>query len=222
MHKNFIVRFWCSLFMIALTATGLLSFHGLPFKIIYGLAVLCSLIELFSFARPLRSPLSFILTILEASLLLASIFIFAHANVKQIIFLLIGACSYDIFAYLIGKIAKHRLFPHSRPFPHISKNKTWEGTLAGLICSFFIIYFLFLLYPPCSPIFYLTGLLALLGDLLESLIKRHFKIKDSNQNLLQSPFFAQLELLVGGDEGHGGYLDRLDSLALASLLLLFI
>ena len=63
---------------------------------------------------------------------------------------------------------------------------------------------------------------ALTGDLFESYLKRQFKVKDSNEILIKNPVFAKLELLVGGSEGHGGFLDRIDSTAFTSAMLLVI
>ncbi len=71
-------------------------------------------------------------------------------------------------------------------------------------------------------IYLLCGPLALAGDLFESYLKRQFKVKDSNEILIKYPFFEKLELLVGGSEGHGGFLDRIDSTAFTSAMLLVI
>ena len=68
----------------------------------------------------------------------------------------------------------------------------------------------------------LSGPLALIGDLFESLLKRKFKVKDSNEILIKNKFFEKLELLVGGSEGHGGFLDRIDSTSFACSILLLI
>ena len=68
----------------------------------------------------------------------------------------------------------------------------------------------------------LCGPLALCGDLFESFLKRQFKVKDSNEILIKYPFFAKLEMLVGGSEGHGGFLDRIDSTVFAASILLVI
>ena len=71
-------------------------------------------------------------------------------------------------------------------------------------------------------LYLLCGPLALAGDLFESYLKRQFKVKDSNEILIKNPVFAKLELLVGGSEGHGGFLDRIDSTAFTSAALLVI
>ena len=68
----------------------------------------------------------------------------------------------------------------------------------------------------------LCGPLALMGDLFESYLKRKFGVKDSNEIVIQNKFFQHLEMLVGGSEGHGGFLDRIDSTAFAGTILLVI
>ena len=61
-----------------------------------------------------------------------------------------------------------------------------------------------------------------MGDLFESFLKRKFGVKDSNEILIKNPVFSKLEMLVGGSEGHGGFLDRIDSTAFAATVLLII
>lgn len=106
----------------------------------------------------------------------------------------------DTFAYLIGILmGKHKLFER------ISPKKTWEGTLGGLFFSL-IAGFLFHYFSNTLNLWQwiaLSGLIAVagdLGDLIESMMKRSFNIKDSGNFL----------------PGHGGLLDRFDSLLIAS------
>ena len=131
---------------------------------------------------------------------------------------------YDIFAYLFGKMLGGKIFKKSRPFPYVSKNKTWEGTILGISTSLLIVTLLMLSRHAFSTdwIFLFCGPLALIGDLFESLLKRKFGVKDSNEILIKKPFFEKLEAVVGGSEGHGGFLDRIDSTAFACTVLLII
>ena len=101
----------------------------------------------------------------------------------------------DIGSYFIGKsFGKRSLSP-------ISPSKTIEGLIGGIFCSILLaIFFAFLLNwenPFIVGILYgiLISFLALVGDLIESMMKRDAKIKDSGTFL----------------PGHGGILDRIDS-----------
>ena len=107
----------------------------------------------------------------------------------------------DVFAYAIGsKIGKHKLAPA------ISPQKSVEGFIAGLCLSVLIwcvISFLpGLQLPIWQAVIYgiVCGLAAVLGDLAESRIKRNSGFKDSGTIM----------------PGHGGVLDRTDSIFLAA------
>ncbi len=105
----------------------------------------------------------------------------------------------DTFAYLTGiTLGKHKLFVR------ISPKKTWEGLFGGLIASIGIsllfMKYLFLLKPVEIIILaIIVAISSVLGDLFESLIKRVVAVKDSGEFL----------------PGHGGILDRIDSLLIA-------
>ena len=103
----------------------------------------------------------------------------------------------DVFAYLGGSLyGKHRMWER------VSPKKTWEGTITGILCSVIVTSVLgWWLLPMDSMIVWpavgLVGaVLATLGDLAESMIKRSVGVKDSGNVM----------------PGHGGFLDRFDSL----------
>ena len=105
----------------------------------------------------------------------------------------------DSGAYLIGrKIGKHKLAPK------ISPNKTWEGSIGGTLAAVVIVgAYVFFMKPYFKYNFALMLVLTLVfsiggqfGDLIESAFKRHYGVKDSGKIL----------------PGHGGILDRFDSL----------
>lgn len=106
----------------------------------------------------------------------------------------------DSGAYLSGKLlGKHKMIER------ISPNKTWEGTLGGAILAILIsiLYFSFFNYFSAIQVVlitFFTILAGTYGDLAESLIKRNFNVKDSGKVL----------------PGHGGLLDRFDSMLLAA------
>lgn len=109
--------------------------------------------------------------------------------------------SNDTFAYLGGSLfGKHKLNER------ISPGKTWEGTLFGIAVTFGVSFLIRLLMFPSSDSWFWPGLgllvpvLATVGDLVESMLKREAGIKDSG-NLIP---------------GHGGILDRFDSLIFIS------
>ncbi|KAA0547904.1 phosphatidate cytidylyltransferase [Bacillus sp. BGMRC 2118] len=103
----------------------------------------------------------------------------------------------DSGAYFIGKAwGKRKLWPE------ISPNKTVEGSLGGVVCAVIvacIFQFIFPIDDSFIKVVIITILLSVfgqLGDLVESALKRHYAVKDSGTIL----------------PGHGGILDRFDSL----------
>jgi phosphatidate cytidylyltransferase len=104
----------------------------------------------------------------------------------------------DTAAYFVG-----RSFGKYKLVPHLSPNKTWEGTVASFLGSL-IVAIVFARFMTV-PLPHLLGMAAVgnvagqVGDLLESAYKRSAGIKDSGSIL----------------PGHGGVLDRIDALILA-------
>lgn len=110
----------------------------------------------------------------------------------------------DTAAQFVGlKYGKHKLFPR------VSPNKSWEGVVSGLIAA---IAAALLAKYTVLPFFsvgesvvigFVVGVFGQLGDLAESLLKRDAGVKDSSQII----------------PGHGGVLDRFDSLLFVSPIL---
>ena len=224
MDKNFRVRLIVGFGMFAVALAALYTFDSIPFKIIYGIFSLVSLIELISFFSKKKHTLNILLFIFETLFLIGGTIFVAKIDLAHFWYIILGVCGYDIFAYLFGKAFGGKVFKKSRPFPHISKNKTWEGTFLGLASSIGMVAIMMAVRGSFGTdwMFLLCGPLALMGDLFESFLKRKFKVKDSNEILIHNKFFARLELLVGGSEGHGGFLDRVDSTAFAATILLIV
>ena len=222
MDKNFRVRVICGfgLFFVALAA--MYTFDAVPFKILFGIFAVISGIELLSFFKKAAHFKNVILAIIEIAFLVYGSMFIAQIGVVEIWYIIFGVCGYDIFAYLCGKMLGGKIIKKSRPFPKVSKNKTWEGTVLGLTISVGLVFILTTALGRADYIYLLCGPLALMGDLFESYLKRQFKVKDSNEIVIKNKFFEKLEVLVGGTEGHGGYLDRIDSTAFAATMLLII
>ncbi len=127
---------------------------------------------------------------------------------RQWIFMtLIVIMSCDTFAYFVGrKIGKHKLYPA------VSPNKTIEGAVGGLVGA--VLAVLLAKYTFLPAIGFLgavtiglaLGVVGQLGDLFESLLKRACQVKDSGTII----------------PGHGGMLDRLDSLIFAFPVVYYI
>jgi phosphatidate cytidylyltransferase len=101
----------------------------------------------------------------------------------------------DTFAYLSG-----RFFGKTKLIERISPNKTWEGTIGGILFTIAAGFAIGLLFDNERILFWAISAViiapcAILGDLLESLFKRNMDVKDSG-NILP---------------GHGGILDRFDA-----------
>ena len=224
MDKNFRVRVAVGVSMFIVAIIALYIFDGIPFKILFGLFATVSAIELFSFFKRKAGPVNVALAILELGFLICGTVFVAKINVDYFWYIILGVPGYDIFAYLFGKMFGGKVFKKSRPFKHISKNKTWEGTILGLAMAIGLVTIKMAVAGAFSTdwMFLLCGPLALMGDLFESFLKRKFKVKDSNEILIKNKFFAVLEMCVGGSEGHGGFLDRIDSSAFACTILLII
>jgi CDP-diglyceride synthetase len=224
MDKNFRVRVICGLGMFIVALVALYTFDSIPFKIIYGLFALVSATELISFFWRKISFWHVLLAIIELVFLVCSSIWVAKVDRYHFWYIILGVCGYDIFAYLLGKAFGGKIFKKSRPFPHISKNKTWEGTFLGLLMSFLMCLTMMLIRGTFEFdwVYLLCGPLALVGDLYESFLKRRFKVKDSNEILIKNKVFEKIEMVIGGTEGHGGYLDRIDSTAFTTTILLLI
>ncbi len=224
MDKNFKVRVSVGVCMFIVAIVALYIFDSIPFKIIFGLFALISALELLSFFERKFTIFNGFLAIIEIAFLVLGVIFVARTNLYYFWYIILGVPGYDIFAYLFGKMVGGRIFKKSRPFPHISKNKTWEGTILGLAMAISMVAILMAVRGAFETdwFFLFCGPLALMGDLFESFLKRKFNVKDSNEILIKNKFFEKLELVVGGSEGHGGFLDRIDSVAFTCSVLLII
>ena len=114
--------------------------------------------------------------------------------------------SNDSAAFFVGrKIGKIKFFPA------VSPKKTWEGVIGGAITTIiaaFVYHYLYASYLSwfdCVTLGIGVGIIAPIGDLVESMIKRDVKIKDASSTI----------------PGHGGFLDRFDSLLFTAPLIYY-
>lgn len=127
------------------------------------------------------------------------------AGRNWVFFALFTTFGSDTIAFFVGRaLGRHRLAPS------ISPNKTWEGAIGGVFGAI-IVSLLFTLPTPLNlPLSYgqavLLGLLVSVfgqfGDLVESLLKRNTGVKESGKII----------------PGHGGFLDRMDSVVFAGVV----
>jgi phosphatidate cytidylyltransferase len=129
------------------------------------------------------------------------------SGAEIIVIILASVWAMDVFAYFVGSaFGTHRLAPH------ISPKKTWEGFAAGMVGTVAAWTIGWYLIHTSLPLwwFVVTGIVvaiaALLGDLAESRLKREMNVKDSGRLL----------------PGHGGFLDRFDSLIVVSVVVYYL
>jgi len=125
----------------------------------------------------------------------------SNFNLVIYIFILIWTC--DTTAYFGGKFfGKHRLST-------ISPKKTWEGSITGFLFTVIVsltVHFIFpdrISFNDTLITGLIVGIFSQIGDLFESLIKRYCGVKDSSDLI----------------PGHGGILDRFDSLIFVTPLI---
>ena len=111
----------------------------------------------------------------------------------------------DTAAYAVG-----RAFGRRRMAPRVSPGKTWEGAIGGLLATVLFTPLLgWLLGLPNVPLLFILGfgvsVFAQAGDLVESMLKRNAGVKDAS----------------GLVPGHGGLLDRMDSLVFVGPLVYY-
>ncbi len=122
-----------------------------------------------------------------------------------VLFAFVAMWANDSGAYFIGS-----KFGKRRPWGNISPKKSVEGTVGGIIITciaLFLMNLYFDLLPVAAPIFIgaAVAIIGLIGDLLESMLKRYYGVKDSGKLL----------------PGHGGILDRFDSVMLAAPMMYY-
>ncbi|MGH8143294.1 MAG: phosphatidate cytidylyltransferase [Steroidobacteraceae bacterium] len=115
------------------------------------------------------------------------------------LFILMLAFAADTGAFFAG-----RQFGRARLAPRVSPNKTWEGVIGGMLLALVIAWVgtVWFGQRPAAflPLCLAAAAFSVIGDLTESLLKRHVHLKDSGRLF----------------PGHGGVLDRIDSITAAT------
>jgi len=124
-----------------------------------------------------------------------------HVNYNVLVMVLIMVWMNDNGAYMGGSlIGKHKMWQRHSP------GKTWEGTIIGVVVTLLVAYFIGPLFNNTIAWYHwlvlglICSVIDTLGDLVESMLKRSVGMKDSGTIM----------------PGHGGFLDRFDSLLIAT------
>lgn len=123
-------------------------------------------------------------------------------GIYALLFLFVLIWGADSAAYFVGK-----QFGKNHLAPLVSPGKTWEGATGAMLFTFIVTVAVlwlcktpFIVWPWALALSWITVAFSMLGDLFESMIKRLAGVKDSGRLL----------------PGHGGLLDRIDSLTAAA------
>jgi len=142
-----------------------------------------------------KHTIFFLLSLIVFFILSAGMLVFSRAADNLILLTFLILSIFDSFSQISGQ-----LLGRTKIMPVVSPNKTLEGFIGGTIISLISAFLLKNLFAGTIPELFLfafgTVLFAFIGDILASVYKRKFKVKDYS-NLIP---------------GHGGFLDRFDSL----------
>lgn len=146
-----------------------------------------------------------LMTLVSAYLALGTLYVSEPRGPQVLLFVLVTIWSADIGAYFAG-----RRFGRVKLAPKVSPGKTWEGVFGGLFAATLVAvagsWWLAVPYAVLIPLSIAATMLSIIGDLTVSLFKRAAGVKDSGRLF----------------PGHGGVLDRMDSVAAASPLFLLM
>ena len=177
-----------------------ICFYPFIFKALCGIVILGGAFELIKLQYiKLRLPNRlFFSWIVIYIVICAAFFQLCFSEINLILFTLLTVCSFDAFSQLSGQ-----LFGKRKIFPKISPNKTLEGLIGGIILSLTVSLIVgkMLEWTIVNSVLLGLGIAisSFFGDLSASYIKRQYKVKDFS-NIIP---------------GHGGFLDRFDSLILS-------
>lgn len=202
-HKPFgdfisVLGLICLELIIILNRGASFMFSGISFATIGLMAIVLLIPTIFSKKYTTKDAFYLIGTITLLSIFFTLLIILREGSEWLLVYLILVAIMTDTFAMLIGSlIGKHKLIPS------VSPNKSVEGSVAGSLMGTVVgsIFYYFVLTSNIKliPLILMTLVLTIagqIGDLLFSKIKRENGIKDFSKIM----------------PGHGGILDRLDSM----------
>ena len=192
--KNFLLRSFMSLFLVAIYTFFIIINFSFTFYLIFTIYIII-FFEIFLFFKKQKF---LILLYLLHSFILFNFISFTDELFYSINLLFLIIISFDTFSYFTGKI-----FGKNRILKKISPNKTLEGLLGGIFFSILISLLFYLIFDPMLKIniyLFITIIIisSFLGDVIESYFKRINNLKNSSNFL----------------PGHGGFFDRFDSFIL--------
>lgn len=162
---------------------------------------LCAIVQLWNHSeQPFREAAYTMVPMLYAAIPLG-LMTWLHINYSALVMVLIMVWMNDNGAYMGGSLyGKHKMWARHSP------GKTWEGTITGVVITLLVAVFVGPLFNSAIAWYHwlvlglICSVIDTLGDLVESMLKRSVGMKDSGSIM----------------PGHGGFLDRFDSLLVAT------
>ena len=162
---------------------------------------LCAIVQLWNHSeQPFREAAYTMVPMLYAAIPLG-LMTWLHINYSALVMVLIMVWMNDNGAYMGGSLyGRHKMWARHSP------GKTWEGTITGVVITLLVAVFVGPLFNNAIAWYHwlvlglICSVIDTLGDLVESMLKRSVGMKDSGSIM----------------PGHGGFLDRFDSLLVAT------
>ncbi|WP_019134352.1 phosphatidate cytidylyltransferase [Kallipyga massiliensis] len=187
-------RIWGQVLNLFANVTAFLSNLYL-YMAVWALAiVLLFILSIFRIQKGLKDIMEVLFSTIYISFLFCFVYFFPNDRQTYLFFIFLIAWGTDSFAYLVGS------WIGRTPLTRISPHKTWEGSIGGMVgamalCGIGSFFYQGLSLIPMLVIGAIGSIIAQLGDIFASSLKRKTGIKDFS-HILRS---------------HGGFLDRFDS-----------
>ena len=170
------------------------------YTVVPALFALAAVVQLWNHSeQPFRDAAYTLVPMLYAAIPLG-LMPWLHVNYNALVMVLIMVWMNDNGAYMGGSVyGKHKMWARHSP------GKTWEGTITGVVITLLVAVFVGPLFNSGIAWYHwlalglICSVIDTLGDLVESMLKRSVGMKDSGSIM----------------PGHGGFLDRFDSLLIA-------